>query len=315
MSDYNEKLPWILILGGCAILALRLIVALFSSLSVIDWLAIIIVFTGLIMLVLNSKSWKHLRFPKNSNSQNRENSMKNRFSKIFLTYIFIFAIFFSCTSNGEKNSDIEFKLADDTDSISYSIGADIGDNLINQGIDINYDAFNAGFRNGYEKEEHLLTMEKRRELFKSMQDRMRVKQQAEASKALEKAESFLKDNKDKNKDIQVTKSGLQYRVIKKGSGKSPDSSSDQVRVHYEGKLLDGTIFDSSYKKGEPFVTRLNRVIKGWTEGIQLMNEGSEYEFFIHPRLAYGARRNNDIPPNSVLIFKVELQKVFDKNLK
>ena len=315
MSDYNEKLPWILILGGCAILALRLIVALFSSLSVIDWLAIIIVFTGLIMLVLNSKSWKHLRFSKNSNSQNRENSMKIRFSIIFLTYIFISAIFFSCTGNEEKGSDIKTKLTDDTDSISYSIGADIGDNLINQGIDINYDAFSAGFRNGYEKEEHLLTIEKRRELFKSMQDRMRVKQQAEASKALEKAENFLKDNKNKNKDIQVTKSGLQYRVIKKGSGKSPDSSSDQVRVHYEGKLLDGTIFDSSYKKGEPFVTRLNRVIKGWTEGIQLMNEGSEYEFFIHPRLAYGARRNNDIPPNSVLIFKVELQKVFDKNIK
>ena len=315
MSDYNEKLPWILILGGCAILALRLIVALFSSLSVIDWLAIIIVFTGLIMLVLNSKSWKHLRFPKNSNSQNRENSMKIRFSIIFLTYIFISAIFFSCTGNEEKGSDIKTKLTDDTDSISYSIGADIGDNLINQGIDINYDAFSAGFRNGYEKEEHLLTIEKRRELFKSMQDRMRVKQQAEASKALEKAENFLKDNKDINKDVMVTKSGLQYRVIKKGSGKSPDSSSDQVRVHYEGKLLDGTIFDSSYKKGEPFVTRLNRVIKGWTEGIQLMNEGSEYEFFIHPRLAYGARRNNDIPPNSVLIFKVELQKVFDKNIK
>ena len=315
MSDYNEKLPWILILGGCSILALRLIVALFSSLSVIDWLAIIIVFAGLIMLVLNSKSWKHLRLPKNNNSQNRENSMKIRFSIISLTYIYVSAVFFSCTGNEEKDSDIKTKLTDDVDSISYSIGADIGDNLINQGIDINYDAFSAGFRNGYEKEEHLLTMEKRRELFKSMQDRMRVKQQAEASKALEKAENFLKDNRDKNKDIQVTKSGLQYRVIKKGSGKSPDSSSDQVRVHYEGKLLDGTIFDSSYKKGEPFVTRLNRVIKGWTEGIQLMNEGSEYEFFIHPRLAYGARRNNDIPPNSVLIFKVELQKVFDKNIK
>ena len=315
MSDYNEKLPWILILGGCAILAIRLIVALFSSLSVIDWLAIIIVFTGLIMLVLNSKSWKHLRFPKNSNSQHRESSMKIRFSIISLTYIYFSAVFLSCTGNEEKGSDIKTKLTDDTDSISYSIGADIGDNLINQGIDINYDAFSAGFRNGYEKEEHLLTIEKRRELFKSMQDRMRVKQQAEARKALEKAENFLKDNKNENKDIQVTKSGLQYRVIKKGSGKSPDSSSDQVRVHYEGKLLDGTIFDSSYKKGEPFVTRLNRVIKGWTEGIQLMNEGSEYEFFIHPRLAYGARRNNDIPPNSVLIFKVELQKVFDKNIK
>ena len=148
-----------------------------------------------------------------------------------------------------------------------------------------------------------------------MQDRMRVKQQAEASKALEKAENFLKGKKDKSNDILVTKSGLQYRIIKKGSGKSPDSSSDQVRVHYEGKLLDGTIFDSSYEKGEPFVTRLNRVIKGWTEGIQLMKEGSEYEFFIHPKLAYGERRNNNIPSNSVLLFKVELEKVFEKNIK
>ena len=117
------------------------------------------------------------------------------------------------------------------------------------------------------------------------------------------------------KDILETKSGLQYRIVRKGEGKSPDSSSDQVRVNYEGKLVDGTIFDSSYEKGEPFVTRLNRVIKGWTEGIQLMNEGSEYEFFIHPRLAYGPRPNNNIPANSVLIFKVELQKVFEKNIK
>ena len=241
--------------------------------------------------------------------------MKSRLILIFVTYIHIFLIFFSCNGNGEESGFTKAKLINDTDSISYSIGADIGDNLINQGIDINYDAFNDGFRTGYDKGEHQLTIEKRRELFKSMQDRMRVKQQAEASKSLEEAENFLKDNKDKNKDILVTKSGLQYRINKKGTGKSPDSSSDQVRVHYEGKLLDGTIFDSSYKKGEPFVTRLNRVIKGWTEGIQLMNEGSEYEFFIHPRLAYGARRNNNIPPNSVLIFKVELQKVFDKNIK
>ena len=235
--------------------------------------------------------------------------MKIRFCIIFLTYTFISAIFFSCTGNEEKGSDIKTILTDDTDSISYSIGADIGDNLINQGIDINYDAFSAGFRNGYEKEEHLLTMEKRRELFKSMQDRMREKQQAEASKALEKAENFLKDNKDKNKNIQVTKSGLQYRIIKKGSGKSPDSSSDQVRVHYEGKLLDGTIFDSSYKKGEPFVTRLNRVIKGWTEGVQLMAEGSKYKFYIPSELAYGERDLGKIPANSTLIFEVELLKV------
>ena len=109
--------------------------------------------------------------------------------------------------------------------------------------------------------------------------------------------------------------GKKNKIIKKGAGKSPSSSMDQVRVHYEGKLIDGTIFDSSYEKGEPYVTRLNQVIKGWTEGVQLMKEGSEYEFFIHPRLAYGERRNNNIPPNSVLLFKIELQKVFDKNIK
>ena len=177
--------------------------------------------------------------------------MKTRFILIFLTSIYIFSVFFSCTGDEEKNNDIKVKLTDDTDSISYSIGADIGDNLINQGIDINYDAFSSGFRNGYEKEEHLLTMEKRRELFKSMQDRMRVKQQAEASKALEKAENFLKDNKDKTKIFWLQNQVFSIELLKKVLG-NPDSSSDQVRVHYEGKLLDGTIFDSSYKKGEPF---------------------------------------------------------------
>ena len=225
-------------------------------------------------------------------------------------------LYISCSNSGvDRNQDIAINIVDSVDSISYSIGADIGDNLITQGIDINYDAFLGGFKNGYEKKTHLLTANERKQLFKTMQDRMRTKQQAEYKKALEKAETFLKDNKDQNKDILETKSGLQYRVIRKGKGKSPDAASDQVRVNYEGKLVDGTIFDSSYEKGEPFVTRLNRVIKGWTEGIQLMNEGSEYEFFIHPKLAYGPRPNNNIPANSVLIFKVELQKVFEKNIK
>ena len=228
-----------------------------------------------------------------------------------------FLIFYtSCSSSGSnQNQDTLISITDGIDSISYSIGADIGDNLITQGIDINYDAFIGGFKNGYDKKTHLLTTTERKQLFKSMQDRMRFKQEAESTQALEKAEKFLKDNKSQNKDILETKSGLQYRVVKKGKGKSPDASSDQVRVNYEGKLVDGTIFDSSYEKGEPFVTRLNRVIKGWTEGIQLMNEGSEFEFFIHPRLAYGPRKNNNIPANSVLIFKVELQKVFEKNIK
>ena len=242
--------------------------------------------------------------------------MQNKFYMNPLVLMTFLIFYTSCSNSGDnRDQDIAINIVDSVDSISYSIGADIGDNLITQGIDINYDAFLGGFKNGYDKRTHLLTTNERKQLFKTMQDRMRAKQQAESKKALEKAETFLKDNKDQNKDILETKSGLQYRVVKKGKGKSPDAASDQVRVNYEGKLVDGTIFDSSYEKGEPFVTRLNRVIKGWTEGIQLMNEGSEYEFFIHPRLAYGPRPNNNIPANSVLIFKVELQKVFEKNIK
>jgi len=234
---------------------------------------------------------------------------------IFVLSIPILMIMFSCQSEIENTHIPINNFSNSKDSMSYSIGADIGDNLINQNVDIDYDAFITGLKNGYEKKEHLLTMQERKGLFKSLQKKMRGQQQIESQKSLAEAEAFLKKNKADNKEIIETNSGLQYKIIKEGTGKSPESSLDQVRVHYEGKLTDGTIFDSSYEKGDPLVTRLDRVIKGWTEGVQLMKEGSEYEFFIHPRLGYGGRRNNNIPPNSVLIFKVELQKVFDKNIK
>ena len=224
-------------------------------------------------------------------------------------------ILISCQSESHYTHKPISEFSSGKDSISYSIGADIGDNLISQGVEIDYDAFFTGLKNGYEKKDHLLTMLDRKALFKTVQKQMRQRQQSIAQEGLADAENFLKKNKFNNPELIETNSGLQYRIIKEGTGKSPASSMDQVRVHYEGKLIDGTIFDSSYEKGEPYLTRLNTVIKGWTEGIQLMKEGSEYEFFIHPRLAYGERKNNNIPPNSVLIFKVELQKVFDKNIK
>ena len=230
--------------------------------------------------------------------------------------ILVFIVVFSCQSTNTEHMHRPIsELSDSKDSISYSIGADIGDNLVGQGVDIDYDAFLTGLKTGYEKKEHMLTMQDRKALFKSVQNQIRQQQQIVAKNALAKAESFLSKNKSENPGVIETSSGLQYKIIKEGSGKSPSSGMDQVRVQYEGKLIDGTIFDSSYEKGEPFVTRLNRVIKGWTEGIQLMKEGSEYEFFIHPKLAYGERRNNNIPPNSVLLFKVELEKVFEKNIK
>ena len=244
-----------------------------------------------------------------------KNIINKNFKMSILMILSVQLFLFSCEKNSENTHSPISSFKDNRDSISYSIGADIGDNLINQDVDIDYDAFLTGLKNGYEKKDHLLSKQDRRDLFKTMQEKMMLQQQKKAKEGLAIAEKYLKDNKENNSDIIETASGLQYRILKEGTGKSPDSSADQVRVHYEGKLVDGTIFDSSYKKGEPLVIRLNRVVKGWTEGVQLMKEGSEFEFFIPPSLGYGERGSGAIPPNSVLIFKVELQKVFEKNIK
>lgn len=119
---------------------------------------------------------------------------------------------------------------------------------------------------------------------------------------------FLNQNKDKE-GVKTTASGLQYKVIKEGVGKSPGAQS-LVEVHYQGTLIDGTEFDSSYKRNETAKFPLNQVIPGWTEGVQLMKEGATYEFYIPSNLAYGDRDHPSIPAGSTLIFKVELIKVF-----
>jgi FKBP-type peptidyl-prolyl cis-trans isomerase FkpA len=122
----------------------------------------------------------------------------------------------------------------------------------------------------------------------------------------EKGEAFLKENSTKE-GVKTTASGLQYKVLKEGTGKSPKAT-DTVEVHYKGTLLDGTEFDSSIKRGQPATFPLNRVIPGWTEGVQLMKEGAKYQFTIPSKLAYGERGTpgGPIPPNSTLIFEVEL---------
>jgi FKBP-type peptidyl-prolyl cis-trans isomerase FkpA len=126
--------------------------------------------------------------------------------------------------------------------------------------------------------------------------------------ALAKGEKFLEEN-GKKEGVITTASGLQYLILTPGTGKSPKAT-DTVRVHYSGTLLSGTEFDSSYKRNEPIDFPLNRVIPGWTEGVQLMSEGAKFRFFIPSRLAYGARgAGRDIGPNETLIFEVELLKV------
>ena len=123
-------------------------------------------------------------------------------------------------------------------------------------------------------------------------------------------QQFLEENASKE-GIQTTSSGLQYKVIEQGDGEKPNGPNAEVEVHYEGRLINGTVFDSSYKRGEPITFFLNAVIAGWTEGVQLMPVGSTYEFYIPSELGYGTRgAGGVIPPNATLIFKVELIKVY-----
>ena len=143
---------------------------------------------------------------------------------------------------------------------------------------------------------------------KVMNDRQAVRMMEKYGAIKASGEKFLADNKSKP-GIQTTASGLQYEVIKEGTGVKP-TASDLVKVHYEGKLTNDTIFDSSFQRGEPTEFYVNQVIKGWTEGLQLMSVGSKYRFFIPQDLAYGANENNpQIPPFSTLVFDVELLEI------
>ena len=145
-------------------------------------------------------------------------------------------------------------------------------------------------------------------IFSSLQRALQEKEsaiaRAEGEANLEEGNNFLAENAERE-GVITTESGLQYEVMVMGSGPTPADTSN-VKVHYEGKLIDGTVFDSSYERGEPISFPLNRVIAGWTEGLQLMPVGSTYKLFIPASLGYGSRPSGPIPPNSTLIFKVEL---------
>jgi len=137
------------------------------------------------------------------------------------------------------------------------------------------------------------------------QQEAETEQQAEADQA--EAEAFFAENAEKE-GVEITDSGLQYKIIEKGEGASP-SEDDRVTVHYRGRLLDGTEFDSSYERDQPASFNLNTVIAGWTEALQLMSEGGKWELYIPADLAYGPGGNGPIPPNAALIFEVELLEV------
>lgn len=192
------------------------------------------------------------------------------------------------------------------DKLSYAWGLAMGSQLKAMGVkDLDADSFKNAVMIAFNGGEPEISIE---EAQKIINDYLADLEKKASEAALAENKKTL-DEHAKLEDVKVTPSGLHYRVIKEGDGATP-SETDEVTVHYTGKLLNGTVFDSSVNRGEPTTFPLNRVIKGWTEGLQLMKEGAEYEFMIPSDLAYGPQGiPNVIPPHSVLIFEVELIKV------
>jgi FKBP-type peptidyl-prolyl cis-trans isomerase len=192
--------------------------------------------------------------------------------------------------------------------LGYIIGMDIGKSLKDQGTPVDLDALMEAIRSTYNGEELALTTEEagaiRKEYVEKRQAEQKAVTAAAGQKNLAEGQKFLAENKVKE-GVQTTASGLQYKVVTMGDGAKP-AAEDTVKVHYRGTLLDGTEFDSSYARNEPISFGLNRVIPGWTEGVQLMPVGSKFIFYIAPDLAYGEGGGGPIPPNSTLIFEVEL---------
>lgn len=212
-------------------------------------------------------------------------------------------------------------LDSDKQKRNYMIGSDVGAYIKKSGMEFDSKSFIAGLEDAVAGNELKLTAEQIGEIRKAMQEEQRAaqeKQRAEMMakleedkvKNLEAGKAFMAD-KANEKGVMKTDSGMLYEIIQQGEGAKPASPNSTVVVHYTGTLIDGTEFDSSVKRGQPATFALNQVIKGWTEGLQLMNAGSKYRFYIPPELAYGsdARPGSPIGPNSTLIFDVELLEV------
>ena len=209
----------------------------------------------------------------------------------------------------------QMELKDLKQRASYAIGADIASNLQRQGLSIDPKALAAGLVDGFEGKMKLTPPELKQVMDEFRTQMMAAKEakskvdaektKADGEKNLKDGEAFLAANA-KKEGVKTTASGLQYKVLKSGKGKSPKAT-DSVKVHYHGTLIDGMVFDSSVERGEPISFPLNGVIAGWTEGVQLMKEGDKFQFTIPSKLAYGEQgAGGKIGPNATLIFDVEL---------
>ena len=196
----------------------------------------------------------------------------------------------------------DLKLETDQDKLSYSLGMMIGERVAKPYKDINYDVMLEGIKAQHNGQETALKLNVANQILSDYHAEQIKKR---SSTANSKGKNYMNENAQRE-GVTVTESGLQYEVLKAGDGPKPKAT-DTVTVHYAGTLLDGTEFDSSIKRGEPATFALNRVIAGWTEGVQLMNKGSKYRFVIPAELAYGDKgAGAQIGPGATLIFEIEL---------
>jgi FKBP-type peptidyl-prolyl cis-trans isomerase FklB len=197
------------------------------------------------------------------------------------------------------------------EKVSYIIGTQIARQFKAQEIDINLDTLLMGLKDALGGDKLLMSQDEMQTVYKAWQGKMRAKQAAkqakEAAENLAAGKAFLEANKEKE-GVKVLPSGLQYKVITEGTGNTP-TADDKVKTHYRGTLIDGTEFDSSYKRNQPAEFPVKGVIKGWTEALQLMKEGGKWELYIPADLAYGQRGRPSIPANSTLIFEIELLEI------
>ena len=222
-----------------------------------------------------------------------------RFSVFFVKAIFALILCACFLGACGKNKPAEDALDSDT---SYAFGMLIGLEYNFDGLDVDYDALTSGFRDATSKKKTRYT---RDEAMSKFDNAIAAIMARKAEKNKTEGEAFLAKNKERD-GVVTTDSGLQYEVLTRGNGAKP-AASNTVRVHYEGTLIDGTVFDSSYEAGKPIEFHLDRVIPGWIEGVQLMNVGSTYRFVIPSELAYGQEgMGGAIPPNATLSFKIEL---------
>jgi FKBP-type peptidyl-prolyl cis-trans isomerase len=223
--------------------------------------------------------------------------------------IFALILFVSCFTKLSAQDQVAPKdnpLKNSIDSLSYSFGLLIGNNIQTQGVkEINRELFNKGFEDGFNKKEPLVKIEGCNSI---VQDYFNKQIADESNMNLQKSAEFLVANQAKDSVVTLP-SGLQYKIITPGTGAFPKAT-DQVRVHYTGTFIDGKVFDSSIERNEPIVFGVNQVIPGWTEALQLMQPGAKWMLYIPPALAYGEKgAGGVIGPNQALIFEVQLLEI------